>query len=546
MTTDVLCVHGSTWVESSVGDLVALDNVTVTITAGNGQISSTTASPFGQLTPTFGIDIHSLSPQFLQPITISAEINGTQVERSVLLFPDFSTHNQQVDLILHTVNGFDPLGVWGSVTPFDKATAVAGAQITLTASTGTVMTSTTESVDGQPPSYQFDTTTLPIGTAIRVVAAYEGHFDTRSAVIGANPLQLDFVTGWYCDGDDPFPATTSGWGFPATTSGWGFPDVACFYGYVFADGQPAEGVDIYLEFGGKRYQSQTTIYPDETIARYGIAVWGAATITDTTVRISAVQGGVHASKQVDVALDVADQQRIDDLTFDEPSAFAMHTFSDDVRDLVYHNGYVWAATGGGVVRWDPTNLSFEKYTILDGLVHHDVQTIAVDPNGNLWIGTLDGISLYTISEPVPRWISFADAQTFDGQATELVFDDQYVYASGYNSISRADFSSPDNWTLFSQNRTGRITTMQLAANGDLWASRYANRLDWYDLSSDTWTTLTPTHGLLGRYAQAIVPDGAEDIWLGYGGEGLHHYQSSTGTWNVITTAHGLVYNYVYV
>jgi streptogramin lyase len=58
------------------------------------------------------------------------------------------------------------------------------------------------------------------------------------------------------------------------------------------------------------------------------------------------------------------------------------------------DGNLWAVGPGGVVRWDPTNGSYTKYTVDDGLADNAVSSIAVAPDGALWFGTDGGVSLY--------------------------------------------------------------------------------------------------------------------------------------------------------
>ena len=42
---------------------------------------------------------------------------------------------------------------------------------------------------------------------------------------------------------------------------------------------------------------------------------------------------------------------------------------------------------GGVVRWDPTDGTYTKYTVEDGPANNQVYSIAVAPDGALWFGT---------------------------------------------------------------------------------------------------------------------------------------------------------------
>jgi len=70
--------------------------------------------------------------------------------------------------------------------------------------------------------------------------------------------------------------------------------------------------------------------------------------------------------------------------------------SNDVRDLAAGSsdpkegaGYpVWAATAGGVARWD--GVAWTAWTTADGLPSNDVRAIAVDADGIVWVATAGG------------------------------------------------------------------------------------------------------------------------------------------------------------
>ena len=59
-----------------------------------------------------------------------------------------------------------------------------------------------------------------------------------------------------------------------------------------------------------------------------------------------------------------------------------YTNSNCVRDLAIEGDYVWAATCGGVVRWDRRDGTYVKYITRNGLVDNDVQAVTLDPAGN--------------------------------------------------------------------------------------------------------------------------------------------------------------------
>lgn len=71
------------------------------------------------------------------------------------------------------------------------------------------------------------------------------------------------------------------------------------------------------------------------------------------------------------------------------------TNGDYVQDMAVYGEQLWAATHGGVVRWDLTDDTALKFTVADGLAANDVNVIVVCPlpEPSVVAGTLDGLSL---------------------------------------------------------------------------------------------------------------------------------------------------------
>ncbi len=63
-----------------------------------------------------------------------------------------------------------------------------------------------------------------------------------------------------------------------------------------------------------------------------------------------------------------------------------YTSDLDIRAMVEYGDTIVAATGGGVLIFDQNTKTFSSLTNIDGLVTTDIQSIAIDPHGNLWLG----------------------------------------------------------------------------------------------------------------------------------------------------------------
>lgn len=66
----------------------------------------------------------------------------------------------------------------------------------------------------------------------------------------------------------------------------------------------------------------------------------------------------------------------------QPNQYAL---ADDGQAL-------WIGASGGVVRWDKSSKTHQRYTAVDGLPHQNVYAVAVDGAGNRWFGGDGGLS----------------------------------------------------------------------------------------------------------------------------------------------------------
>ncbi len=160
------------------------------------------------------------------------------------------------------------------------------------------------------------------------------------------------------------------------------------------------------------------------------------------------------------------------------------TNGNDVEDVAFHDGYLWTATGGGVVAWplgggiDPV-----KFTVADGLPSNDVRALTVCPVGGeltLFAGTWGGgVARYDPGRW--RWIGM---------------DDPYA-----------------EWS------DRHVTALACALDNRLVVGYQDGGVDVLNLDEVTWTTFSREEGVPGDLrALAATPLGS-DIWL-IGEEGL--------------------------
>lgn len=78
-----------------------------------------------------------------------------------------------------------------------------------------------------------------------------------------------------------------------------------------------------------------------------------------------------------------------------PGKWQTLSSGNEVLDLLVNGDEVWAATTGGVVRWNAEDGTYRSYTTLDELASNNAICLMEDSRGNIWFGTYGGVSYYS-------------------------------------------------------------------------------------------------------------------------------------------------------
>jgi len=205
----------------------------------------------------------------------------------------------------------------------------------------------------------------------------------------------------------------------------------------------------------------------------------------------------------------------------EPSSAPTHpswtsyTAIGHVNDLAFdHDGNLWIATPGGLVKWNTSDDALTKYTETNGLADTWVEMIAVAPDGALWLATSGGISRLDPSAGSGR----------GGHAWTTYDKDNGLPCNG-------------------------VTDITFTPNGDVWIGTFGcgiAHLDDHTASDGTWTTFSEEDGLLERHVLCLTPTPGGALWIGtWKGASLFGPDSPSDaddTWTSFTTARGLVHH----
>jgi ligand-binding sensor domain-containing protein len=85
-------------------------------------------------------------------------------------------------------------------------------------------------------------------------------------------------------------------------------------------------------------------------------------------------------------------------------SWTTHTNSLEVRDMQIRDGYLWCATRGGVTQWNMSDMTYRKFTTMDGLSTNDIGSIVIGDDGRVWVlpKPYGGVNMYDGE----KWIKF--------------------------------------------------------------------------------------------------------------------------------------------
>jgi ligand-binding sensor domain-containing protein len=214
-------------------------------------------------------------------------------------------------------------------------------------------------------------------------------------------------------------------------------------------------------------------------------------------------------------------------------AITCMTAASAVRDLAFGSaGAVWAATPGGLLKFNQRNGQYAVYTVASGLPSNNVLCVWYSTSGILWLGTDQGIASFDGE----RFTCFGAADgLLDQTATAFAEDgDGTLYAGTKRGIMR--FTS-GIWEPFNDSHEFARRPVRAIArdtDGSMWfvkekaLSHYQRNDTWEIYHKDVLTANTKVPPLF-RYLLCIAVDSSGTKWIG-SEHGLYGYDGSSWQW----------------
>ncbi len=221
----------------------------------------------------------------------------------------------------------------------------------------------------------------------------------------------------------------------------------------------------------------------------------------------------------------------------EGAAWTSYTNGNYVNDLLVFEGYLVAATSGGIVGWNIEDGTYEKITSEQvGLASNTVTSIASDEKERAWIGTYNS-GLSVCEGDVCQTFNQDNSGLPNNTVKEILFDaDGSVWLATSGGLSHVD-AELQTFTTYKwaddQLPSSFVNDVAFDSKGGLWAGSNGG-VSYFD--GATWTSYTrentdsdgeePWEGLPSSGVYAVAVDAQDTVWCGTS-SGLSHFDGQT-------------------
>jgi ligand-binding sensor domain-containing protein len=238
----------------------------------------------------------------------------------------------------------------------------------------------------------------------------------------------------------------------------------------------------------------------------------------------------------------------------ELSAAPVQAWTDpnDVNALLLEGEQLWAATGGGVVRWDTRTGEHTLFTVQDGLASQATRGIARDGDGRIWVGYADHETWSAYDGA--RWESYSSRQAAVEARYEALRTSAHTHPALWShrpgsqwlwlptADGRVAAYDGKTWHRFgsAQGATAHIWLVGVAANGRVWA--VGDRISTLQEGDLSWETYGYLVDITERdQVRDIAVDGSGGLWVAFTGAGqaeggLCRLDPDAGRWAAYTHA----------
>lgn len=192
------------------------------------------------------------------------------------------------------------------------------------------------------------------------------------------------------------------------------------------------------------------------------------------------------------------------------------------------DGSIWCGTTGGLSRIDGE--LFASYGEVDGLLSHDVWSLALDAGGKLWIGTIDGVCHYDGATFTQFHLPEAEPDPTRGVTSgaivhciEVDLDGRMWFGTNggayiYDGATLSGLSEADGLPNDAVNR------ILADRAGNMWFGTTHGGISRYD--GEDFTNFTERGDVVGQEIWSLHEDRAGNIWFSGKRFGVYRYDGA--------------------
>ncbi len=176
------------------------------------------------------------------------------------------------------------------------------------------------------------------------------------------------------------------------------------------------------------------------------------------------------------------------------------------------NGDLWVGTPDGLNRLQGKTLT--SFSSADGLPDDFIRSLLVAPDNSLWIGTRRGLTHLELGYPTEN--HFKTFTQSDGLGSDLVgalarTADGDLWIATLNGLTRLHKGHLRNYTTADGLSSNVITALEVAPDGMLWIGTQGSGLNLWDGSS--FHPIRDKNRQLPAAIHAVLQDNREHVWL---------------------------------
>lgn len=221
-----------------------------------------------------------------------------------------------------------------------------------------------------------------------------------------------------------------------------------------------------------------------------------------------------------------------------------------VSSILADNGALWVGTEGGGLNYIDRKRSITKNYTINSIQQNIVKSLAKDKNGNLWIGTFDGLSyLDTKTGRITNYeITINDNKPENKQVYALVVVDSGLWlgTDGRGLKFRDNQGKITSYFHDAKNKNSISGDIVLSIlkdiDNNLWVGTERG-LNYYNAKTNSFTQFL--HAKNDKYSiqhntiLSLFNDSKNRLWVGTEGGGLNYYDRASKKFYPISTSLGL-------